>query len=210
MADPYNALVPFEEFGKFHFARFVIIDDKTLKDFALAGLPVPEYPDHARVHRRLRRRCRSSVSPILVDNATAAAGLAQDLRPLRRVRCSDRSARLDEAALASRRQRPTSTGSAAPCCRCTRRRSCARRCRRSWQQYVKDHPDAGDDVRGVRDHLVRFAHENPDLMPAEAPTPIGWWMRNWLHFAIVPVLLVASLAVRDRRPRSVLPLAAGF
>jgi hypothetical protein len=57
-------------------------------------------------------------------------------------------------------------------------------------QYVEDHPDAAaDDVRAVRNHLVRFAHENPDLIPADAPTPVGWWVGNWLHFAIIPMLL---------------------
>ena len=45
MADPNNALVPFEQFGKFHFARFVIIDDKTIGDLAHWGVdPIPDYP----------------------------------------------------------------------------------------------------------------------------------------------------------------------
>ncbi len=45
MADPNNALVPFEQFGKFHFARFVIIDDKTVGDLAHWGVgPIPDYP----------------------------------------------------------------------------------------------------------------------------------------------------------------------
>ena len=44
MANPENDLVPFGKFGTLHFARFFIAQDDTLKDFACAGLPVPEYP----------------------------------------------------------------------------------------------------------------------------------------------------------------------
>jgi hypothetical protein len=60
--------------------------------------------------------------------------------------------------------------------------------------YIKDHSNAGDDVRGIRNHLIRFAHENPNLMPCDVPTPIGWWIRNWLHYAIIPVLLALPSA----------------
>jgi len=87
MANPENDLVPFGKFGALHFARFFIAQDDTLKDFACAGLPVPEYPV-----------------------------------------------------------------------------------------------------------TLRFAHENPNLMPCDVPTPIGWWIRNWLHYAIIPVLLALPWA----------------
>src|SRR5205085_136843 len=63
------------------------------------------------------------------------------------------------------------------------------------RQYVGDHSNvAVDDVRAVRNHLVRFAHENPELIPADAPTPLGWWVGNWLHFAIIPLLLALPWA----------------
>src|SRR5207237_7881436 len=39
-----NALIPFGEFDTLHFARFVILDDKTLEDVRVYGLPVRSYP----------------------------------------------------------------------------------------------------------------------------------------------------------------------
>jgi len=39
-----NALVPFEKLENLHFARFVILDDQTLDDIRLYGLPRQEYP----------------------------------------------------------------------------------------------------------------------------------------------------------------------
>jgi hypothetical protein len=39
-----NPLVPFEKLENLHFARFVILDDQTLDDIRLYGLPRQEYP----------------------------------------------------------------------------------------------------------------------------------------------------------------------
>lgn len=42
--DPNNALLPFAEFEKLHFARFVILDDKTTEDVRVYGLTPRSYP----------------------------------------------------------------------------------------------------------------------------------------------------------------------
>src|SRR6266702_888343 len=42
--DPNNALLPFAEFETLHFARFVILDDKTTEDIRLYGLTPRTYP----------------------------------------------------------------------------------------------------------------------------------------------------------------------
>jgi hypothetical protein len=44
IADPRNAVLPFAEFGRLHFARLVLLDDPTLGDFRAYGLPRPELP----------------------------------------------------------------------------------------------------------------------------------------------------------------------
>src|SRR5262249_45067317 len=44
MAGPANPFIPFASFTKLHYARFVILDDHTLGDFARIGEPVPDYP----------------------------------------------------------------------------------------------------------------------------------------------------------------------
>ena len=46
IVDPANALVPFGEFERLHFARFAVLDDTTLQDldaFGLSRLHVPKY-----------------------------------------------------------------------------------------------------------------------------------------------------------------------
>ena len=42
--DPNNSLLPFAEFETLHFARFVILDDKTTEDVRVYGLPPRTYP----------------------------------------------------------------------------------------------------------------------------------------------------------------------
>jgi len=43
-ANPANSLVPFGRLENLHFARFVILDDQTLDDIRLYGLPRQEFP----------------------------------------------------------------------------------------------------------------------------------------------------------------------
>lgn len=187
MADPNNSLVPFGAFGALHFARFMIVEDDTLKDFALAELPVPDYP----VTLAFMCDCDGDANEVLADlvsNAKAAAGLRKILS-----HCG-----LDPAddllAWMKRHSIPTAASYVNWIGRTVLQVHQEAELRAALQKeladYVKDHPDAGDDVRAVRKHLVRFAHENPNLLPCDAPTPVGWWICNWLHFAIVPVLLV--------------------
>ncbi|PYL09020.1 MAG: hypothetical protein DME33_05515 [Verrucomicrobia bacterium] len=42
--DPNNELIPFAEFDELHFARFVILDDKTTEDIRVYGLAPRQYP----------------------------------------------------------------------------------------------------------------------------------------------------------------------
>src|SRR6476660_8846838 len=41
-----NALVPFAEFDTLHFARFVILDDKTIQDVRVYGIPTRTFPPY--------------------------------------------------------------------------------------------------------------------------------------------------------------------
>lgn len=43
-ADPLNPLLPFRKLENLHFARFAVLDDQTLDDIGVYGLPRQEYP----------------------------------------------------------------------------------------------------------------------------------------------------------------------
>src|ERR1700691_2386732 len=44
--DPLNSLVPFGQFERLHFARLVILDDETLDDITVYGMPPVNYPTY--------------------------------------------------------------------------------------------------------------------------------------------------------------------
>ena len=46
MADPANDSVPFGAFERLHFARFVILDDPTLSDIEVYGMPARQFPTY--------------------------------------------------------------------------------------------------------------------------------------------------------------------
>ncbi len=45
-ADPASSVFPFGEFPRLHFARFVILTDRTMQDITVYGLPAPNYPTY--------------------------------------------------------------------------------------------------------------------------------------------------------------------
>src|SRR5262249_56057584 len=44
MADPANAVLPFGQFERLHFARLVVLNDPTLGDIEAYGVPRPSVP----------------------------------------------------------------------------------------------------------------------------------------------------------------------
>ena len=122
--DPRNALVPFAQFDTLHVARFLILDDKTLDDGRVYGLPRPHLSAVPGVSRRRGR----PYGCVPRGGGEARPGRApDDLLVLRRVRGGWRSRRLDEAPQRSVRGRITSTGGDGRCGRFAKRRRCTKR-----------------------------------------------------------------------------------
>jgi len=188
LADPNNAVVPFAQFTTLHFARFVIVDDATLADFALANLPVPEFP----ITLVFLGDCDGPADDFvkeLAQNSVASKGLrtifghcvgfddnADLLSWMKQHACRPAANYVNwigrtvhqahtESALRSTLQRELT-------------------------KYVKSHPDAGDDLQGVRNHLVTFVAKNPKIVPVITRTPVDWWLGNMFHFAIIPGALL--------------------
>ena len=88
IADRANALLPFGAFDRLHFARFVILEDATLGDIALLGLPVPSPPKHL----VFMGDCDGPSSELLVDLSRRADA-----------RCRVGWRRLDRGNIAQRR-----------------------------------------------------------------------------------------------------------
>src|SRR5262249_32458173 len=69
VVNPQNALVPFGQFDRLHFARFLILDDKTQDDIRAYGIPRRDFP----VALAFLGDCDGSADQFLAD-LTARAG----------------------------------------------------------------------------------------------------------------------------------------
>ena len=65
VVDPCNALVPFGSFPQIHFARFVILDDPTVGDIEVYGVPRPDLP----VYLAFMGDCDGPATDCLADMA---------------------------------------------------------------------------------------------------------------------------------------------
>jgi len=186
-----NALLPFREFDTLHFARFVILDDKTVEDVRVYGMPIRTYPlylaflgdtdDDVDVFLgKLVKRAGKGLASIfsccegftgdadLVEwmkarNTSAIASYVNGRgRTLRRVR--------EEAALAE-----------------------------ALEAYCRSHSAAltGIPPQEVWTTLRQFFEAEKSAgrlhLTDDDPTPIGWWIRNTLHLIGVPLLIVLAL-----------------
>ena len=188
---PNNALVPFQQFDTLHVARLLIVDDKTLDDVRLYGIPRRTYPlcltllgdvdgDPDAFLGELARRAPEGLRAIfshcegftsetdLVEwmrthSVTAAAGYVNWRgRTVQRVR--------EEAALCD-----------------------------ALERHIQSHAPAlkGLPPREIHARLKELVHADIAAgrltLSAERPTPLGWRLRNLLHLIGVPfVLLLAS------------------
>ena len=89
--DPNNALIPFAKFDTLHFARFVILDDKTTEDVRVYRLTPRSYP----LYLAFLGDVDGDANAFL-DQACAQR-LEQDFFVLRRIHVRYRSSRVDEA-----------------------------------------------------------------------------------------------------------------
>ena len=192
-AEPMNALVPFGEFGTMHFARFVIMDDQTVGDFEFWNLPPPSYP----VSLVFLGDCDGPGDALLAafaEHDATAAGLRRIFR-----HCEGFYDSTD--LLAWMRQHSVRASAnyvnwiGRTVLQIRKEAALRAKLQRELATYVQAHPNAGDDLRHLRDHLRSVAQQHPELMPAKTRTPIGWWIGNALHWATLPVLLILSWAL---------------
>jgi hypothetical protein len=190
IADPLNPLIPFGEFEQIHFARILILDDQTLGDIAVYGLPIINYPKYLAVMidfdgetepflrdlvqrasdglRRIFSYCEESTPGtdllpwIKAHNVSAAASYVNWIgRTVKQVR--------EEEAL-----------------------------RQSLQRFIRENSSALQTTqpRQARDMLKTFiASEQQSgriTLTRPNPTPLGWELRNLADIAGMPLLLLAA------------------
>jgi len=191
VVDPQNRLVPFGQFERLHFARFVIIDDKTSVDIAAYGLPIGQYP----VYLAFLGDLDGAPDTLLAELAQKAGD------GLRRIfaNCEGFTSATDLLGwMKAHNVAPAAfyTNWLGRTVRQVREEDALRQ---ALESFVEQHLDslAGMQPREKHATLKKFVAAGQQagritLTPPE-PTPLGWKLRNFVHLIGVPlVLLVLS------------------
>jgi hypothetical protein len=185
--NPENSMIRFHEFTTLHFARFLILDDKTTSDISVYDMPAGVYPlalafvgdvdGNADVFLdEIARRAPQGLKTIFeqcegfsaadlagwmkAHNVPAAASYVN--RPGRTVQQVREEATLHDAV----------------------------------QRYVDEDPQAlkGLSPRHIHATLRRRMRADVDAgrlaLSSENPTPVGWQIKNILHLVGVPALVI--------------------
>jgi hypothetical protein len=184
MADPKNPIVPFGEFGTLHYARFVILEDETLGDLKLLGLCKPAYP----IKLAFFGECDGPANDLLaslVRHPIAAAGLRKIFDY-----CEGFTGNSDLLGWMQEHERRAAATYVNWIGRTVRQIHEEAELRKTLVDYVDSHAAELEsaDPQEIRKKLIAQAH-SLTLTPPEK-TPFGWWLRNLLHFSIIPGALL--------------------
>jgi hypothetical protein len=189
IADPRNPLLPFGDFDRLHFARFVILEDATTVDFAVLGLPVPKFP----LQLAFLADCDGDGLAVLAD-------LAQRAEPgLRRIfrHCEGFDAEGDLLAWLKAHDIPVGANYVNWVGRTVRQIREENALRRFLSAKVPRDPLSSRESAGERAQQVR--RELIDLVKGEQqagrltlsetlPTPLRWRIRNLINAIGVPLV----------------------
>jgi len=199
MADAKNQLIPFIEFGELHFARFVILDDQTLSDFELMGLPKPSYP--IRLAFLGDYDGTADFLAVLIGHPVAAAGLKKIF-----AHCEDFHESSDLLAWIKARELRPAANYVNWVGRTVAQIREEAALRDVLVKYVDDHAGELQRLDPQKVHATLKDHARAMRLSPPARTSLGWQVKNLLHAAIVPGILILPwlLALPFLRPHSIL------
>lgn len=188
-----NALIPFAQFDTLHFARLLILDDKTIEDVRVYGLPVRTYPlylaflgdvdgEEDAFLNELARRAPDGLRAIF----SCCHGFASDT---------------DLVAWMKLLRSPASAVYANTRGRTVRQIREEAALREALEDYLAKYAPSLDGLspREIHAKLRRWVIEEQSsgrlTLSDESPTPVGWWIGNMLHLIGMPLLTALASPV---------------
>lgn len=190
MADPANAVVPFGQFERLHFARLAVLDDPTVGDIEAHAVPRPSLP----VYLAFIGSCDGPASECLKELALRAE------TGLRRIftHCDDFDAQGDLAAWMQAQQRPLAANYINWVGRTVRQVKEESALRRALAAKVPRAPLASAaQAQQLRRELIDFVDGEVSagrlgLTPPD-PTPLRWQIAKLLHLVAIPLAGLIAL-----------------
>ena len=187
-AKPDNALIPFGEFEMLHFARLLIVDDKTLDDIRAHGLARRTYP----LYLAFLGDVDGDADDFLRLLATHAGSGLREIFSC----CDDFSPDGDLAEWMARHRRRSSADYVNWKGRTVQSVREDAALREALERHADDHERelAGLPAQQIHARLRQFIDTEQAAgrvtLTAERPTPLRWWIANVLHLIGVPLLLL--------------------
>jgi hypothetical protein len=189
--DPLNFLVPFGRFHQLHFARFVILDDDTVDDIESYGLPSVNYPTYLAL--------LGDIDGTPDDFLAELAELAGD--GLRRVfsYCKEYRADVDLLAWLKARSVAAAADYVNRVGRTVQQVREEEALRQAIESFLQQNSVALAALtpRQVNDALRKFIAEKREsgrlILTPEAPTPLGWRLRNLVNLLALPLVTLLFL-----------------
>jgi hypothetical protein len=186
LLDPANALIPFGQFEKLHFARVLILDDQTLDDITVYGLPKVNYPTYLAI----LGDSDGGTDEILAEMAERAA------EGLRRIlaHCEGYTPGADLLGWMKARNLSPTANYINWIGRTVQQVKEEDALRQAIETFLQKRAESLGEIqpRQLWNTLKRFAADEVQqgritLTPPE-PTPLGWQIRNLLHLLGIPIL----------------------
>ena len=186
-----NSLFPFARFATLHFARFVILDDQTLEDIRVYGIPPRTYP----LYLAFLGDVDGDANAFLEEaGRDAAAGLGAIFAC-----CEGFTPETNLVAWMKRHGAPAIASYVNWRGRTVRRIREEARLKDALEAYFRSQASVftGLPARKIALIAQQFVQAETSAgrltLSDEAPTPSGWRIRNALHLVGVPLLLLLAL-----------------
>jgi hypothetical protein len=186
-----NSLFPFAQFATLHFARFVILDDQTLEDIRVYGIPPRTYP----LYLAFLGDVDGDANAFLEEaGRDAAAGLGAIFAC-----CEGFTPETNLVAWMKRHGAPAIASYVNWRGRTVRRIREEARLKDALEAYFRSQASVftGLPARKIALIAQQFVQAETSAgrltLSDEAPTPSGWRIRNALHLVGVPLLLLLAL-----------------
>ena len=190
IADPANALVPFGQFPCLHYARFVILDDPTLGDIEVYGVPRPNLP----VYLAFIGDCDGPAADCLADLARKSAP------GLRRIfgHCTDFNPSGDLFTWLRAHNLPIAASYVNWVGRTVRQIKQESVLQQVLSARVDRTPlESPDDARQRWREMVSFVRTEVDarrlILTAPDSTPLSWLLARWLNLLCSLVLSLLAM-----------------
>lgn len=186
--DPMNALIPFAGFKQLHYARIVILDDQTLDDIKVYGLPRANYPTYI----AFLGDCDGPVDRFFIELvARAEVGLRRIF-----MHCKEYAPDADLLGWIKAQNRAPAANYVNWIGRTVQQVEEEETLRQALEKFLQENASLLDSMQPhqVRDTLKRFVTTEQQagripLTPPE-PTPLGWQLSNLLNLVGMPILFL--------------------